>query len=574
MKKIFSIFFLFSLFSNGQQTTRSFVEGSYAPGGALVTNLFLAAACSAPPPGTLNLASGFQNRDVYAASFGFLPSASAAQNTKAMQRISDLINGLSGGITLHIEKGNYTVGTESFAGTKGKGYSYIGQRLLNLHGCTKPVVVDGHGATIRLKDGMHFGSFDPAAGLRHDALPGGFTIADYRAYPCTFFWFENNKSIEIKNLLLDGNAENLIVGGYWGDVEIQLEADGIAAFYNGSITVSNVNARHFGRDGLMVGNSVTDTTKVIKQINIDNFVGDGCSRNAFSWTGGNHLRCTNSSFINGGQVVNRGTGKKLITAPNAGVDIEAELGLIKNGLFESIYVGNTARGVGIVNDNAVATSDVTIRNAKIVAVNGPAIYGLSRRMLWENCTIIGSSVALKTAGSTGPDDPNNATFKNCLFTMDTALSPSGKVYGTYVLDLGAGGQATFRQCTFNSAHRGTVYGGYDFSFYDCTFLRDSAAGSGVYPLDYMNGRFYGVNKKVTPYPEGKPYRSEGSKLNGPFYENGVDVRNLKPGESRKAAIRLRAVAGGYEATYNDRSKETIQTVQVPTLRPSCRKQTP
>ena len=71
--------------------------------------------------GTAYNTSTSSNKIVYAREYGFSPSATASVNTKAAQKISVLINSMSGGVTLVIEKGSYLVGKESFAAARKKG---------------------------------------------------------------------------------------------------------------------------------------------------------------------------------------------------------------------------------------------------------------------------------------------------------------------------------------------------------------------------------------------------------------------------------------------------------------------
>jgi hypothetical protein len=48
---------------------------------------------------------------------------------------------MSGGVILIINKGIYTVGSETFARGIGKGYAYLGRTMLKIDSCTKPVII-------------------------------------------------------------------------------------------------------------------------------------------------------------------------------------------------------------------------------------------------------------------------------------------------------------------------------------------------------------------------------------------------------------------------------------------------
>ena len=454
---------------------------------------------------------------LYARDYGFLPSANAAANTKALQRISAAINQKKGDVILLIDQGNYTVGAESLAGAQNKGYSYKGESLLKLEGCTKPVVIDGNGATIKLASGLHFGSFNGRTGAVHNAPAGGFYDYNYVAYPGNLIDVSSNASITIRNLVLDGNLQQQKIGGYWGDTGIQLPGDGIFGKDNGEIIVENVTSRYFLRDGIHIGNTTPSEKVPIKRIFLLNSTFDGNARQAFSWIGGNHLVATNCRFMNTGKTVNLQTKKEIWSAPAAGVDMEAELGLIRNGHFKNCIVDNNA-GAGFLSVGDVAS--ITYEGGKIIGATNWSIYACGPKAVFQNVTVVGSPVNLRVG--TGPNDPDNARFTNCLITLDSTLSPTKKVYGNYVMDFGGGAGGYFINCTFDSKNRGSVYGGIGCVFRDCIFKQDATApGYNGYP--FMSGNFYGTNRWFIPGQGRMLPTLDRSKFYGPFYVNDVKV---------------------------------------------------
>lgn len=454
---------------------------------------------------------------IYARNFGFLPGANAAANTKALQRISAHINQNKGDVILIIDKGNYTVGAESFAGGQNKGYAFRGESLLKIEGCTKPVVIDGSGATIKFSDGLHFGSFNSRTGAAHNAPAGGFYDYNYVSYPGNMIDVSNNTSVIIRNLVLDGNVQQQKIGGYWGDTGIQLPADGIFGKDNGEIIVENVTSRYFMRDGIHIGNTTPSEKAPVKRIFLLNSTFDGNTRQGFSWIGGNHLVATNCRFVNTGKTVNAQTKKPVISAPGAGVDMEAELGLIRNGVFKDCIIDNNG-GAGLLSVGDVA--GIIYDGGKIIGATNWSIYGSGPKAVFKDVTIVGSPVNLRIGS--GPYDPDNAKFINCLITMDATLSPSGKVYGNYVMDFGGGAGGHFVNCTIDSKDRGTVYGGGGCVFTDCTFKQSpTAEGYNGYP--FMSGNFHGTNKWFRPGAGSMLPTLDKSKFHGPFYVNGVKV---------------------------------------------------
>jgi|GEM_PF-4416106 len=454
---------------------------------------------------------------IYARDFGFSPSANATTNTKALQDISAHINRSKGGLVLIIDKGNYMVGGETFAGASGKGYSYQGKSMLKLEGCTKPVVIDGNGATFKLASGLHFGSFNSKTGAAHHAPGGGFYDYNFVAYPGNMIDVANNASIIIRNLVLDGNLQQQKIGGYWGDTGIQLPADGIFGKDNIELIVENVTSRYFLRDGIHIGNTAPDEKASIKRIFLLNSVFDGNTRQGFSWIGGNHLVATNCQFRNTGKTINEFTKKPVVSAPAAGIDMEAELGLIRNGVFKNCVIDNN-NGAGFLSVGDVA--NITYDGGKIIGATNWSIYGTGPKAVFQNVTIVGSPVNLRVG--TGPYDKDNARFNNCLITMDSTLSPTKKVYGNYVMDFGGGAGGFFTNCVIDSKNRGTVYGGSGCVFTDCTFKQDvTAPGYNGYP--FMSGNFHGTNRWQIPGPGRMLPNLDRSKFHGPFYVNDVKV---------------------------------------------------
>jgi hypothetical protein len=454
---------------------------------------------------------------IYARNFGFLPTANALTNTKALQSISTHINQKKGGVILIIDKGTYTVGAETFAGGQNKGFSYRGESLLKIEGCTKPVVIDGNDATIKLASGLHFGSFNSKTGAVHNAPGGGFYDYNYVAYPGNMIDVSNNSSVIIRNLTLDGNLQQQKIGGYWGDTGIQLPGDGIFGRDNNEIIVENVISRYFLRDGIHIGNTTPNEKAPVKRIFLLNSTFDGNTRQGFSWIGGNHMVATNCRFVNTGKTINSFTKKQVMSAPGAGVDMEAEMGLIRNGIFKDCMIDNNA-GVGFLSVGDVA--NITYEGGKIIGATSWSIYGSGPKAVFQNVTIVGSPVNLRIG--TGPYDPDNSRFNNCLITLDSTLSPTKKVYGNYVMDFGGGAGGYFTNCVIDSKNRGTVYGGWGCVFTDCIFKQElSAPGYNGYP--FMSGNFHGTNKWYRPGPGAMPPTLDRSKFHGPFYVNDVKV---------------------------------------------------
>lgn len=458
-----------------------------------------------------------QQQVLYAKNFGFATTATPLQNTKALQQISAKINTLSGGVTLIFDKGLYTVGSEKLAGKTGKGFAYAADTLLKLTGCTKPIVIEGNGATIKFANGLHFGSFHPVTGKVFKPSAGNFYDYNYTAYPNSMIDARNNQSVTIKNLNLDGNVQNLDVGGLWGDEGLQLPNDGILLMDNKEILVEKVTSNYFGRDGIVLGNTTPTENAPVKKATIVNSTFDGNARQGLSWVGGNFLVVRNSSFINTGKTINKSTGQAVRSSPAAGIDMEAEMGLIRNGVFENCIINNND-GAGFLTVGDVA--DIKYIGGKIIGSTMWSIYGSGPRTSFINTTIVGAGVNLYLTQKM--DDPARTKFINCLLTLDETQSPTGKVYGGYVMDFGGGASPDFINCTLDAARRSNVYGG-NCIFDNCTFKQLGNTQQGYNGYSFLTGTFRGINRMT--YPGGRPDNPNktNSKFLGPFYINGVDI---------------------------------------------------
>ena len=591
---------------NGQGKVHRFENGSKIIGSGTVNNILIDAPAVQIFDTSVAVLTTI-NTDIYAVNYGFLPTASAAQNTRASQRISDLINSMSGGVVLHFERGAYAIGSEVAGPLSGQPY-YREGTLLYLHDCTKPIQIELNGATFKFADGLHFGSFDPTTGkpanivmnvnnvggytaangititvqpMRYNEpigsvalFPNGVrftltsaaaigstsvtgnlsgTIADgagsgfgltnyqYAAYPNSIIDVRNNKSVIVRNGYFDGNVPNLVIGGGFDDDGIQLPADGILASDNENLVIENYTGYQMPRDGLQIGNTVTSFATKRKPVVLNNIVLDGNVRQGLSVVGSNQMSVNGLQAINTGKTVNVLLGRNLRSSPAAGIDLEQESGSIKNSTFNNIYVYNND-GPGVVTVSDV--SELSITNSKIIGTTGWSLYGLGSTVSISNSIIVGSAVNLY-----------GSKFTDCTFTMDSTLSPNGKVYGTYTADLGGSGNPVFTRCTFDGGGRANLnYGG--ATYYDCIFKRR-------YGYSFSVGFYNGINTEylvaVPPNPA-----LVNSTFTGPYNvvnpNTGVllaDIAQLSPDVLRNSIVSSRKIAQGIENTHNTGLKDTI-----------------
>ena len=244
-------------------------------------------------------------------------------DTLAFQKASDIINQAGGG-TLILSNKVYIVGKQTLAGAGGKGYSYKPDDLLYIRNCTKPVVIEGRGAVLKADSNLKFGSFNPTTGAVHTpTMP--FTDLNYRADAYVMLQIDNNNSVNIKDLDLDGNITGITLGGEWGDYGYQCRATGARLFSNKNLVMENVNSHHHALDGFSIWYSLVESDER-KPHTLLNCTAEYNARQGLSWTGGIGLTAINCKFNHTGKV-------RFSSEPGAGVDIEAENTVCREGVF-------------------------------------------------------------------------------------------------------------------------------------------------------------------------------------------------------------------------------------------------
>jgi hypothetical protein len=113
------------------------------------------------------------------------------------------------------------------------------------------------------------------------------------------FFLNGCAGVTIKDLELDGNSGKYILGGPTDDFSgIQLHSDGIRlgvnvleASVNTQISIKNVNAHHFGRDGFTLTRGGEEMDLVVENCHFD-YNG----RTGFVWNNGGGLQVVNTTF--------------------------------------------------------------------------------------------------------------------------------------------------------------------------------------------------------------------------------------------------------------------------------------
>ena len=363
---------------------------------------------------------------INAAWFGAAPGASGARNSIAFASAAAAINRAGGG-TLLVPPGRYEVGTRRVANHRGPGAAVPPQDVIRIEDCSKPVLLRGHGAILRVVDGVKFGSFHPATGRRHDPPTMPFLDFAYRHDGCRMIYIRHcSGPVRIEGFELDGNMQNYDLGGEWGDTGRQLVAAGIMLESNtGAVTIAEVNSHDHGLDGIWAAHYHLRPDSPPSPVTLVDVTCDRNGRQGLSWVGGTALTALRCRFSRTG----RG---RFASAPAAGVDVEAELSVCRNGRFiECEFVDNA--GVGFLAE-AGDIAGIRLDRCTFIGTTQWSCWPHKPDIMFRDCLFVGSVVNVFAS-----EDPARATrFLSCRFVGDTALSPTGAVFGPYLADLGGG----------------------------------------------------------------------------------------------------------------------------------------
>ena len=328
-------------------------------------------------------------------------------DTDAFKAASQAITDANGG-TLFIPPGEYIVGKQTFAGATGLGYAYRASDIIKISECTNPVTILASGAKIKVEDGLKFGSFNPTTGAVHNpTMP--FYNADYASHIGNVINLINNHIVDIiGGLEIDGNIANASLGGTWGDTGRQLIAYGVRVVGSRLLTISNVHTHHHCLDGLYIGQYSGYDGVEVRPFTLINVVSEYNARQGFSLAGGNGGTVIGGSFSF--------TGKSTFSsAPKAGLDIEAELGLVRNiHFYGTQFIDCT--GVAMVADSG-DIADVSFTDCKFANYSTYALWPKKPRMQFNNCKIAGG-VVNAYGSATSPQD--STKFTDCKFTDEVA----------------------------------------------------------------------------------------------------------------------------------------------------------
>lgn len=422
-----------------------------------------------------------QATTIHVAQFG-AKGDGVTNDTDAIHAASKAIERMGGG-TLVFDEKTYIIGKQR-PGILSAGWAFEPGAVIDIRGCRSKVRIVGNGAVLRCAPGLRYGTFDRRSGRRtQNKLP--FTDARELASPYrAAIWLqENSAGLEVTGFEIDGQINRAIIGGRWGDTGWQINHCGLWIYNNrGPHLIRDIYAHHHGQDGLVLFTEILSESSPAVPMRVENFRAEYNGRQGISLTGGKGVVIHNCKLSR--------TGRNGVVAsnPGAGLDIEAELSLVRDvTVTDCEFVDN--HGQGMVADTG-NSEGIVFRNCTFVGTTNYAAWPNKPRIRFYDCTFVGAVVRCFE----DPAGTDKATqFVNCRFTDDPALSPTGEV-GGWRIDLGgSGGGTLFDRCSFIYRHTMQLpYSPPTVRYRDCTMVQRSSDAS--YPF----GRYMGTTRITAP----------------------------------------------------------------------------
>ncbi|GAB6187174.1 right-handed parallel beta-helix repeat-containing protein [Thermopirellula anaerolimosa] len=405
-------------------------------------------------------------------------------DTEAFQKAAQILQETGGG-TLVIPPGVYRVGKQQHV--PGEFPYYRAAKIFTVKGL-KYLRIEGNRAVLRLAPGLRFGSFDKDTGEPFQPSTMPFVDHKYAAHVGFMLHIVECDNVVIQDLELDGNLGELIVGGPYGDTGRQLPACGIFLQNNKNATIERVHSHHHALDGIMIGWYGLKEEDPAAPHTLMDCVFEYNGRQGLSWIGGRGLTARRCKFNHTGRAENN--GKPFASAPGAGLDIEAEESICRDGYFEDCEFVNNV-GCGMVADSGDGGYSRFVR-CLFWGVTNWSTWNAKPGLVFEDCTFHGSIVH-----AVGSDDPALATrWIRCTFE-DKPWQGQGP-YGGFLAELNGNlKNVTFECCVFRANHRRSIWcSGKGFRFIDCEFIhRFADLPTGEYQAILRGGEVVGCHFK-------------------------------------------------------------------------------
>ena len=409
-------------------------------------------------------------------------------DTAAFQKAAELIQEAGGG-TLVIPKATYVVGRQTHEPGK---YPYYRHQPVFQVSDLDGLLIEGNGAIIRVASGLRYGSFDKETGEAHNPPEMPFYDSAYRVNVGTLLHVTGSRNVVIRNIELDGNLANLMLGGAWGDTGRQVEAYGILAYNNTGLHLDRVHSHHHALDGVAIGWRGLKESDPATPHTLSNCTFEYNGRQGLSWVGGRGLSAYRCKFNHTQRGVNNGT--PVGSAPGAGLDIEAEDSVCRDGYFEDCEFVNNG-GCGMVADSGDGGYS-RFKNCTFWGTTAWSAWSNKPGLKYEDCNFHGSAVH-----AVGSPDPDLATcWTRC--TFEDKPWTDGRVYRqnsrAFLLEINGNMEnVLFDACTFTANTCKSIWcSAKGVRFSDCTITHKMASiDSGDFQCLIRGGEVIGCHFK-------------------------------------------------------------------------------
>ena len=339
-------------------------------------------------------------------------------DTNAFLALTAEVNRRKGGVTVLIPSGTYMVGrqTGNSKNSDGNIYRYNGEDIMLFNNCVKPIIVQGSGAIMKHPDGMLFGGFDQnSKAVDSGEIAGTAAITGYMAGGSYC------QQLTINGLELDGNNVNYVLGGNWGAKPSdgrQTRSYGLYLIGCASVSVDSVNSHNFGLDGLYIKSPDQNEKNAPLPHSFTNCSFQYNGRQGVSWSGGKGMTFTNCKMNHTGYAVNVPSKVLVSSAPGAGIDIEEEMGVCRQGQFvncefvhnigPSMYAG---AGLGKQLNETFELPTAAFRGCTFWNFHNYAVIPDYPSMSFMDCKIYGGTISAYQDGNSA----HAPSFDSCQF---------------------------------------------------------------------------------------------------------------------------------------------------------------
>lgn len=349
-------------------------------------------------------------------------------DTQAFAALSEAVNRAGGGVVTLRRGAVYVAGRQVPAGR----FLLNGTAILSARNVAT-FIVRMNGATLKFRDGMLFGSFDPLTRRPRPAnapnvKPGERADIGYaiRADNVGFF--------SVSGGVIDGNSRGAVIGGSWGDTGRQCVQYGIASYDCGKVELSNVRIFDSCLDGLTHASRSTDERAlVVRAVTVERV-----GRNCVSLIGCNQALFEDCTFRDSGRAPT--SQGPIRAAPASCFDVEAEHGHCRNVVIRSSRLDAGPDGYTAFVADSGPSSDILVEDCDLT---GP-LWTAKPRTTFERCRIHGRFAKLLGGQA---DAADNSRIVGCRLTDNPAYPELN------VIDLeGAGSGVEISDSSFSVSH--------------------------------------------------------------------------------------------------------------------------